>query len=176
MIFYYLSILTYFYGKRWYCSWVCGCGGVAETAGDSFRHLSSKTETSWKIERWMIHILVFLLLLLLFTFINNPGMSFITKDQFSRNCIDFGYIFVYFQRNDMDTDAIYTMVSLVVIIIISLLLNYFPGNQNILFFDSNSLREWYGFAIGSAFSGVMALDFILGNRVWCRLVVQWRQF
>jgi hypothetical protein len=26
---------------------------------DSFRHLSSKTETSWKIERWMIHILVF---------------------------------------------------------------------------------------------------------------------
>jgi hypothetical protein len=76
----------------------------------------------------------------------------------------------------MDTDAIYTMVSLVVIIIISLLLNYFSGNQNILFFDSNSLREWYGFAIGSAFSGVMALDFILGNRVWCRLVVQWRQF
>jgi hypothetical protein len=27
-----------FYGKRWYCSWVCGCGGLAETAGDSFRH------------------------------------------------------------------------------------------------------------------------------------------
>jgi hypothetical protein len=30
MIFYYLSILTYFYGKRW--CWVCGCGGLAETA------------------------------------------------------------------------------------------------------------------------------------------------
>ena len=28
-------ILTYKYGKRWYCSWVCGCGGLAETAGDS---------------------------------------------------------------------------------------------------------------------------------------------
>jgi polyferredoxin len=26
--------------KRWYCSWVCGCGGLAETAGDSYRHLS----------------------------------------------------------------------------------------------------------------------------------------
>jgi len=26
-------ILTYKYGKRWYCSWVCGCGGLAETAG-----------------------------------------------------------------------------------------------------------------------------------------------
>jgi hypothetical protein len=32
---------------------------VAETAGDSFRHLSSKTETSWKIERWMIHDISF---------------------------------------------------------------------------------------------------------------------
>jgi hypothetical protein len=28
---------------------------LAETAGDSYRHLSSKTDTSWKIERWMIH-------------------------------------------------------------------------------------------------------------------------
>jgi polyferredoxin len=36
-------VLTYFYGKRWYCSWVCGCGGLAETAGDSFRHLSDKS-------------------------------------------------------------------------------------------------------------------------------------
>ncbi len=48
-------IITYFVGKRWYCSWVCGCGGLAETAGDSFRHLSSKTLKSWKIERWMIY-------------------------------------------------------------------------------------------------------------------------
>lgn len=48
-------IITYFVGKRWYCSWVCGCGGLAETAGDPFRHLSSKTLSSWKIERWMIH-------------------------------------------------------------------------------------------------------------------------
>jgi hypothetical protein len=68
----------------------------------------------------------------------------------------------------MDTDAIYTMVSLVVIIIISLLLNYFSGKYSV--FDSNSLREWYGFAIGSAFSGVIGVGFypILGNRVWCR--------
>ncbi|MCB0397309.1 MAG: 4Fe-4S binding protein [Flavobacteriales bacterium] len=48
-------LLTYFLGKRWYCSWVCGCGGLAETAGDSFRHLSSKKMSAWKIERWMIH-------------------------------------------------------------------------------------------------------------------------
>lgn len=47
--------LSYFLGKRWYCSWVCGCGGLAETAGDPFRHLSSKKQYAWKIERWLIH-------------------------------------------------------------------------------------------------------------------------
>ncbi len=56
-------ILTYFYGKRWYCSWVCGCGGLAETAGDPFRHLSDKSTKSWKIERWMVHsVLVFVII------------------------------------------------------------------------------------------------------------------
>jgi ferredoxin-type protein NapH len=48
-------VLTYFFGKRWYCSWVCGCGGLAETAGDSFRQLSDKSLNAWKVERWMIH-------------------------------------------------------------------------------------------------------------------------
>jgi polyferredoxin len=85
--FHHLSILTYFYGKRWYCSWVCGCGGLAETAGDSYRHLSSKTDTSWKIERWMIHsVLVFsfvMTIAVIFSFLsNNPEMSFVTKDHF----------------------------------------------------------------------------------------------
>jgi ferredoxin-type protein NapH len=51
-------MLTYFYGKRWYCSWVCGCGGLAETAGDPFRHLSDKSLKAWKIERWMIHLVL----------------------------------------------------------------------------------------------------------------------
>jgi len=64
MIFIISPVLTYFYGKRWYCSWVCGCGGLAETAGDPFRHLSSKSLTAWKIERWMIHaVLVFVILM-----------------------------------------------------------------------------------------------------------------
>lgn len=57
-------IITYFYGKRWYCSWICGCGGLAETAGDSFRHLSSKKLSAWRLERWLIHsvmVLVFVM-------------------------------------------------------------------------------------------------------------------
>jgi polyferredoxin len=55
-----VPILTYFFGKRWYCSWVCGCGGLAETLGDPFRQLSDKSLQAWKIERYLIHgVLVF---------------------------------------------------------------------------------------------------------------------
>ena len=50
-----VPIMVYFYGKRWYCSWVCGCGGLAETLGDPYRQLSSKSLLSWKVERWVIH-------------------------------------------------------------------------------------------------------------------------
>ena len=61
MIFIATPVLTYFFGKRWYCSWVCGCGGLAETAGDPYRHLSNKSLRSWKIERWLIYsVLVFI--------------------------------------------------------------------------------------------------------------------
>jgi len=48
--------LTYFFGKRWYCSWVCGCGGLAETLGDPWRQLSDKSDKAWRIERWSIHL------------------------------------------------------------------------------------------------------------------------
>jgi ferredoxin-type protein NapH len=51
-------VFTYLWGKRWYCSWVCGCGGLAETAGDPFRHLSSKTLAAWRFERWSVHLVL----------------------------------------------------------------------------------------------------------------------
>ncbi len=55
-----VPLLTYLYGKRWYCSWVCGCGGLAETAGDPYRQLSDKSLKAWQIERYMVHgVLVF---------------------------------------------------------------------------------------------------------------------
>jgi len=55
-----VPVLVYFFGKRWYCSWVCGCGGLAETLGDPYRQLSDKTVKAWKVERWMVHgVLVF---------------------------------------------------------------------------------------------------------------------
>ena len=55
-------VLTYYFGKRWYCSWVCGCGGLAETLGDPFRQLSDKSTRAWKIERWLIHSILGLIL------------------------------------------------------------------------------------------------------------------
>ncbi|MBX9734928.1 MAG: 4Fe-4S binding protein [Chitinophagaceae bacterium] len=111
-------VLTYFYGKRWYCSWVCGCGGLAETAGDSFRHLSSKKISAWRIERVLIYSVLFFAAL---------------------------------------------MTGLVIY-------QYFTKQSQVLFLDSFKVREWYGFYIGAAFSGVIGVGFypILGSRVWCR--------
>jgi len=64
-------ILSYFYGKRWYCSWVCGCGGLAETAGDPFRQLSDKSVKAWKLERWLIYsVLVFITLTTILVWLN----------------------------------------------------------------------------------------------------------
>jgi polyferredoxin len=152
---------------------------LAETAGDAFRHLSDSTQKSWEIERWMIHsVLVFSFvttIAVIFTFLsNNPELSFITRNQFIYGIVSFLILFTgalyYFKRKDLDADATYTMLSLVAIIIIAIAINFFSGNQNILFIDSYSLKKWYGFAIGAAFSGVIGVGFypLLGNRVWCR--------
>lgn len=55
-----VPVITYFYGKRWYCSWVCGCGGLAETFGDPYRQQSDKSLRAWQFERWIIYgVLVF---------------------------------------------------------------------------------------------------------------------
>jgi len=47
--------LAWRYGKRSYCSWICGCGGLAETFGDPWRHLSDKSPKAWRIERISIY-------------------------------------------------------------------------------------------------------------------------
>lgn len=50
-----VPLFAFFFGKRWYCSWVCGCGGLAETLGDPFRHLSDKSVKAWRVERYLVH-------------------------------------------------------------------------------------------------------------------------
>ena len=113
-----VPVITYFYGKRWYCSWVCGCGGLAETLGDPYRQLSDKSLRAWKYERFIIHgVLVFAVIM--------TGMVLFT---------------------------------------------YFTGTDKIGPLSSNNVKEWYGFFIGAAFSGVVGTGFypLMGNRVWCR--------
>ena len=110
-------ILTYNYGKRWYCSWVCGCGALAETLGDPYRQNSDKSLKAWKIERWMVHsVLVFVTITTALLWLNSWKSGTIL------------------------------------------------GNA------SGSFAQWYGFLIGSVFSGVIGTGFypIMGSRVWCR--------
>lgn len=51
-----IPLLVLFHGKR-YCSWICGCGGLAETFGDRWRHLAPKGRTA---RRWEVMGLVVL--------------------------------------------------------------------------------------------------------------------
>ncbi|MEP7251551.1 MAG: 4Fe-4S dicluster domain-containing protein [Ginsengibacter sp.] len=65
-------ILTYKYGKRWYCSWVCGCGGLAETMGDPYRQLSNKSLKAWKFERISIYsVLIFVTVTTVLLWVNS---------------------------------------------------------------------------------------------------------
>lgn len=76
-----VPVLTYFFGKRWYCSWVCGCGGLAETAGDQWRQLSDKSMKAWKVERWMIHsVLVFITVTTALLWINSANSNVLLGD------------------------------------------------------------------------------------------------
>ena len=53
-----IPIAVLFIGKR-YCSWICGCGGLAETFGDRWRHLAPKGKTAIKWEKMGMVILAF---------------------------------------------------------------------------------------------------------------------
>ena len=72
-----VPVFVYFFGKRWYCSWVCGCGGLAETLGDPYRQLSDKSLKAWRVERILIHsVLVFAVLMtigVLYTYFTGAG-------------------------------------------------------------------------------------------------------
>ena len=54
-----LSVL--FHGKK-FCTWVCGCGGLAETVGDSWRHYSPKGPLNRRRERYIYVVTGFALI------------------------------------------------------------------------------------------------------------------
>jgi polyferredoxin len=172
-------ILTYKYGKRWYCSWVCGCGALAETAGDSFRQLSSKKLSAWKLERWLIHtVLVFSIIMttaVVYTYLgSDPHKFWLTRATFLLSAgiilTSIFAIVMVFKRKELGKDAIFGTIGFFVIIA-SLFILYFSGTTDKIFIvKSSTLRSAYGLYIGSIFSGVVGTGFypILGNRVWCR--------
>lgn len=172
-------ILTYKYGKRWYCSWVCGCGGLAETAGDSFRQLSDKSLSAWKVERWVVHsVVVFVTLMttaVIYSYLGNDTSKYwLTKNYFLIGvALLLTLIFVLvmvFKREQFQKDARYGAIGYFAIIMALIGFHYLSGDGNVFLFKSETLRKSYGFLIGSIFSGVIGTGFypIFGNRVWCR--------
>lgn len=182
MIFIISPILTYFYGKRWYCSWVCGCGGLAETAGDPFRQLSDKSVKAWKIERWVIHaVLVFAVLMtaaLIYSYLGGDSAKgfWVTRGML------LGIIVIVLGAvaavllirpgmvKEIDRTARFVGIGVAVLLIGFTAWAYFTGRGDIFFVQSYPLRKTYGFAIGSIFSGVIGVGFypLMGSRVWCR--------
>ncbi len=183
MIFIVSPVLTYFYGKRWYCSWVCGCGGLAETVGDPFRQLSDKSTKAWKIERWLIHIvLVFITIVtvaVLFSYFKGDaeGRLWISPEVFTAIVVVLAGLVagvIYFNRKEILQNvgrkvyrAIYIIMGITALLSVIALLT---GSWNVFFLDSHKLKAWYGFFIGAIFSGVIGVGFypLMGSRVWCR--------
>jgi polyferredoxin len=172
-------ILTYFYGKRWYCSWVCGCGGLAETAGDSFRQLSDKSTFAWKVERWVVHsVLVFVVLMttaVIYSYLGpDTSKYWLSRGSFLLGIaglltLVFAWVMIY-RRDQLKKDARYGAIGYFVIIMGLLAFHLLSDSQHVFLFKSESLRRTYSFLIGSVFSGVIGTGFypIFGNRVWCR--------
>ncbi|QKX04293.1 4Fe-4S binding protein [Aquimarina sp. TRL1] len=178
-IFIITPILTYKFGKRWYCSWVCGCGGLAETTGDAFRQLSSKKLSAWKLERWLIHtVLVFVVIMttaVVSTYLGYDDTKYwFTKTVFLLSVaailtIVFALVMI-FKRNELGKDARYGAIGYFVVLAALFGIHFFNSDTTIFFIKSETLRATYGLFIGSIFSGVIGTGFypILGNRSWCR--------
>ena len=172
-------VITYFVGKRWYCSWVCGCGGLAETAGDPYRHLSDKTVEAWNIERVIIHgVIVFVTLmtsLLLITYFTGIDFYLGINVYLLLGLLVIiigGFLFLQKKKYGFLPNKKSVIVGTVIFVLAAVyfLIPVFNGEGTTVHFNSYNFRTWYGFFIGSAFSGVIGVGFypLLGNRVWCR--------
>ncbi|HET8753157.1 MAG TPA: 4Fe-4S dicluster domain-containing protein, partial [Salinimicrobium sp.] len=147
--------------------------------GDPFRQLSNKSLAAWKFERWIIHcVLVFVVVMtiaVVYSFLGENAEQFwLTKDLFLLLCVisltSFFALIMIFKREELAKDAKAGAIGFLVVILAIIGINYFSGNYKIFFVDAYLIREWYGFLIGAAFSGVIGVGFypIFGNRVWCR--------
>jgi Pyruvate/2-oxoacid:ferredoxin oxidoreductase delta subunit len=177
-------IVTYYVGKRWYCSWFCGCGGLAETAGDPFRHLSNKSTKAWKLERWVMHsVMVFVLVMtlaIMYSYFAGKDfkLNFIIKDRFTGMLILLGGLalgfamFIWFYLKDKSKSRNYLLAAALIIVVLAIVMmtSYALDAKNAFGFSSKGIKKSYGFFVGAIFSGIIGVGFypLLGNRVWCR--------
>jgi ferredoxin-type protein NapH len=174
-----VPLFTYFYGKRWYCSWVCGCGGLAETLGDPWRQLSDKTTEAWQVERALIHaVLVFAVLM----------TGYVLYAFFAENISGFGMnrwlilglfwasaagLFLYHRKKypDLGRNKILVVMGVILFgVSYGVISGFLETGQSQAFVSHDNIKSIYGFAIGSMFAGVIGTGLypILGNRPWCR--------
>ncbi len=180
-----VPVFVYFFGKRWYCSWVCGCGGLAETAGDPFRQLSDKSTEAWQIERFLIHGVLFfgvvMTILVIYNFFGGDFYFAINKWSVLGFVAVIGIVLYFLHRRKypaMTGNKVRNVVAGIVGFLaigivfseVSVFAKYMPVDGNNFSFSSGNIRTVYGFMIGSMFSGVIGTGFypFMGNRVWCR--------
>ena len=174
-----VPLFSFIWGKRWYCSWVCGCGGLAETLGDPFRQLSDKSTQAWQIERVVIHSVlafaVFMTFAVLYTYLG-PGTFNIGLNRWIFVALLLAVatgIILYHRRRypHMGSQKVIAWVAVIFGSMIGgLIWGYNHSGSSLVNFSSYDIRGTYGLAIGSIFAGVVGTGFypLMGNRVWCR--------
>ena len=176
-------VVTYFAGKRWYCSWFCGCGGLAETAGDNFRHLSDKSVKAWKIERWLVHsVMVFVMIMTLavmYSYFSSSKFGLMVYLPaktgylilFGMLALTVAFLLVlYFKGKGKTRTVMLVGAAIAVVLAVSMLISYYSNSSQAFGINSKTIKKGYGFFIGAIFSGIVGVGFypLLGNRVWCR--------
>ncbi|MEE8403043.1 MAG: 4Fe-4S binding protein [Candidatus Hydrothermarchaeaceae archaeon] len=69
--FVFIPIVTYFWGRRVYCGWICSCGAIAETLGDPFRKRAPKSKTANRLEIGMYIVLLIAILVTIATWLGD---------------------------------------------------------------------------------------------------------
>lgn len=147
-----VPIMTLLYGKRWYCSWVCGCGGLANTFGEPWRHLSQKSTRAWTVEKFSIHTVVALALVVTAFY----AFGHLAEMQ-ARTACDLGPLW-----GQAPPTACTTALP--------------EGSMAWWYYNSSAhgvmrfAKEYYGIIVLSVLSGVIGTGLypLGGTRIWCR--------
>ncbi|MDH4129600.1 MAG: NAD(P)-binding domain-containing protein, partial [Spirochaetota bacterium] len=95
LVFLILPLSALFQGKK-FCTWVCGCGALAETLADRWRHMSPKGQKSRNWEFMNIVIFIFAIAMTIWVFIdtylNHQNMNYPVGKMIYDYIVDFWLI------------------------------------------------------------------------------------